>query len=175
MTKKDLENGMIVDLRCGTRYLYCEGVMRGLDAWDLISTYTNNLKCTEFPHLDIVKVYEDTKEHNLSTIFEYEFLKPIWERPKPPKLSEKEIEILKALDVIGFTHIARDKGGNIFAYSSEPTKDFGVWFFNGTAHPDETQTIKLKRDLFSFVDWKDKEPTSIQELLSDFEKGKKDE
>lgn len=166
MTKKDLKNGMIVETRGGARYLYCEGVLRGLSEWDLISYYTDNLKCPEFPLLDIVKVYEDTKECNLRTIFEYEYLRLIWQRPEPQKLSEREIEILKALDVIGFTYIARDKGGNILAYFSKPTKDFGFWFFNGIATPYETQAIKLKRNLFSFVDWEDKEPTSIQGLLS---------
>ncbi len=166
MTKKDLKNGMIVELRNGTRYFYCEGVMRGLYKWDLISNYTDNLKCTEFPELDIVKVYEDTREYNLNVIFEHRCLKLIWKRPETPKLSEKEIEILKALDTLNFTHIARDKGGNIFAYQPKPIKDLEVWFFNNTVHPDEMQSIKLKRELFTFIGWKDKEPTSISNLLS---------
>lgn len=175
MNKKDLKNGMILETRKGTRYLYCEGVMRGLDEWDLISTYTDDLKCIEFSHLDIVKVYEDTREYNLNTIFEHGYLKLIWQRPKPPKLSEREIEILKALDVIGFKYIARDKGGNIFAYQPKPIKDDDIWVFSGDVHPDETQLFKLKRDLFSFVNWVDKEPTKISNLLSLLNEGEKNE
>lgn len=167
MNKKDLKNGMIVELRNGTRYLYCEGVIRGLDEWNVISNYTDTLNNTAFPHLDIVKVYEDPKMYNLNRIFKHQYLKLIWQRPEPPKLSKKEIEILKALDVIGFKYIARDKSGNIFAYQSEPIKDLEVeiWLFDGTVNFDEIQIFKLKRDLFSFVDWKDKEPTSIKKLL----------
>jgi len=91
------------------------------------------------------------------------------------KLCElEEIKLLKALDVIGFTHLARDKGGNIFAYLPKPIKDrAGVWFFNDSVHPDEMEMIKLKRDLFSFVDWKDKEPTNILNLLSLLNEGEK--
>ena len=81
-------------------------------------------------------------------------------------MSEREIEILKALDTLNFTHIARDKGGNIFAYQTKPIKGLDEWFFNNTVHPDKMQSIKLKRDLFTFIDWKDKKPTSISNLLS---------
>lgn len=162
MTKKDLKNGMIVELRDGTRYLYCEGVIRGLDAWNVMSNYTDNLNNTQFRHLDIVKVYEDTRKYNLNTIFEYQYLKLIWQRLK---LSEREIEILKALDVIGYKYIARDRDSNIFAYYSKRIKVFKFWLFNNTVYPDEIQSSKLKRDLFSFVDWKDKEPISIKRLL----------
>ena len=88
-------------------------------------------------------------------------------------LSKKEIRVLKALDVLGFEYIARDKGGNIFAYCSKPIKASEVWFFHSDIHPDEMQTFKLKRDLFSFVDWKDKEPTNILNLLSVLNEGER--
>jgi hypothetical protein len=174
MTKKDLMNGMIVELRNGTRYLYCEGVIRGLNAWNLISNYTDNLKIPEFPRLDIVKVYKDTKKYNLSTIFEYQYLELIWQRPEPIKLSKRENEVLKALDVLDYKYIARDKSGNIFAYLPKPIKDrAGVWFFNDSVHPDEMELTKLKRDLFSFVEWKDREPTNILNLLSVLNEGER--
>lgn len=171
MTKKDLKNGMILETREGTRYLYCEGVMRGLDAWDLISNYTDNLKNTVYPQLDIVKFYEDTKEYDLSTIFKYKYLKLIWQRPETPKLSEREIEILKASDVLGYKYIARDRNSNIYAYYFEPKKLSNsnvAWVGGGLFLP-------IKTDLFAFITWVDEKPTSIQELLSDFEKEKKDE
>lgn len=169
MTKKDLKNGMIVELREGTRYLYCEGVMRGLNAWDLISTYTDDLKCPEFSRLDIVKVYEDTKEYNLNTIFEHDYLKLIWQRPKPPKLSEREIEILKALDVLGYKYIARDKGGGICVYSEKPYGGDDAWVWSGFYGP-----FYLSKELFSFITFEDKGYTTIKDILSDFEKENKD-
>lgn len=88
-------------------------------------------------------------------------------------LETREIEILKALDLLGYKYIARDKGGNIFAYFPKPIKDFQFWFFNINTHPDKIQSIKLKSDLFSFVDWEDKEPTNISNLLSALNGGEK--
>ena len=168
MTKKDLKNGMIVELRNGTRYLYCEGVMRGrgLDGWDLISNYTDNLKIPEFPRLDIVKVYKDTKAYDLSTIFEYEYLELIWQRPE---LSEREIEILKALDLLNYKFLARDYNENkLYAYFDKPEHHILMWIATITY-------FQIESNLFTFITWADEKPTSIQELLSDFEKEKKDE
>lgn len=165
MNKKDLKNEMIVETRHGTRYLYCEGVMRSLDSWNVLANYTDNLNNIEFRNLDIVKVYENTGKYSLNTIFKSKYLKLIWQRPEIPELSEREIEVLKALDVIGYTHIARDTDGSIFAFLPKPTKYSSDWFFKYTVHPDERQSGKLKKDLFSFVKWEDEEPTSIKKLL----------
>lgn len=173
MTKQELKNGMIVETRDGFKYLYCEGILMATIGWEDINNYNDNLiiKDRDFSYFDIIRVYKDKGAHALQNIFKDYNLSLIWERPETPKLSEREIEMLKALDVIGFTHIARDKGGNIFAYQYEPVKDFEVWLFNGIAHPDEMQSFKLKRDLFTFIGWKDKEPTNILNLLSVLNEG----
>lgn len=167
MTKQELKNGMILETRNGLKYLYLDGDLRGYEDWLCLSSYNDDLTLDNryYFELDIVKVYNN-KSYPLKYVFRDDFLEPIWVRPKPIELSPEEIQLLKSLDVIGFTHIARDEGGNIFAYSSKPDKNFGFWFFNGSAAPYEIQSIKLKRDLFSFVDWKDKEPTNILNLLS---------
>lgn len=170
MTKKDLKNGMIVEAREGTRYLCCDEVIRGLNEWNVMSNYTDNLNNTKFRQLDIVKVYEDTGMYNLNTIFKHDYLKLIWQRPETPKLSEKEIEILKALDVIGFTHIARDRNSNIYAYYSELKKPC-----NFSSLANGSLYFEIKTGLFAFIMFADEKTTSIQELLSDFEKGEKND
>ena len=98
MTKKDLKNGMIVETRDGTRMMYCEGIMRGLDDFDNINTYEDNLTCIdkEMPELDIMKVYEDRRIFSLRHVFLDSYLKLIWERLESQMLSPEEIEILKA-------------------------------------------------------------------------------
>lgn len=172
MTKQELKNGMIVETGEDIKYLYLDEILRGYGGWICLSGYNDDLTFSnrDFPEFDIVKVYKN-ESISLKNIFRNEFLELIWVRPETQKLSEREIEVLKALDVLGYKYIARNESGNIFAYWSKPVKDGGLWFFNNTVHPDELGTSHLKRYLFSFVDWKDKEPTSIQELLSDIEKG----
>lgn len=74
------------------------------------------------------------------------------------ELSEKEIEVLKALKVLGLNWIARDEDNILYAYDSKPIKSslgydiLGNWFH-------------LNKDLFSFITWQDEEATNIEELL----------
>lgn len=158
MNKKDLKNEMIVETRHGTRYLYYEGVMRSLESWNVLANYTDNLNNIDFRNLDIVKVYKSTGKCSLNIIFNSKYLELVWQRPEIPELSEREIEVLKALDVLGFKYIARDGNSNIYAYYFEPKKfqAFTSWFSEGLFLP-------IKTALFTFITLK--EPTSIEKLL----------
>lgn len=158
MTKQELKNGMIVETDNRTIYFYCDGMLTNSESSRHISDYNDNLtfRNGRFCHLDIVKVYPE----------------PIWERSSTTELSIKEIEIeiLKALDVLGFKYIAKNMAEEPFAYIAKPVKDKSSWLFNGNDLASDMVFLRLKKELFTFITWADKEPTSIQELLSGFEK-----
>jgi len=73
-------------------------------------------------------------------------------------LTEHEIESLKALKVLGFNWIARDKNNELCAYNSKPTK-------NSFEYDTFDHLYYLKKYLFTFITWQDEEPTNIEELL----------
>ena len=84
------------------------------------------------------------------------------EKPKP-RMSEFEYEYLKRLDK-KYKYIARDNDGRLFAYKSETRKSRAAWkckYLDFVGIP--------LTDFLNFVTWDDKEPTSIQELIKEYE------
>jgi len=74
------------------------------------------------------------------------------------KLTTQEIEVLKALKVLGFEWIARDEDKLIYAHSTKPKK--GTKQYVPTFH-----YFLLEKSLFDFISWEDEEPTNVEELL----------
>ena len=74
------------------------------------------------------------------------------------ELTAQEIEILKALKVLGFNWIARDKNNELCAYNLKPTK-------NSFEYDTFDHLYYLKKYLFTFITWQDEEATEIEELL----------
>lgn len=74
------------------------------------------------------------------------------------QLTAHEIEVLKALKVLGFNWIARDGNNYLFAYEEKPTRSIEFFYEDGI-------NMMLDKDLFTFITWQDEEPTSIEELL----------
>lgn len=97
------------------------------------------------------------KEFAMPTIWVDEFAIDCVEKIK---LSEDEITVLKALDIIGYKYLARDKNENIFAYDEEPEKGLTIW----SSDCFLSMSI-LKSELFNFVKWTDKNPYNVKELL----------
>lgn len=90
MTRDDLENGMICILRDGTRFMWLNGKLRGINGWcggtkdDLTGINKNN---------DIIAIYDPvtmTIEGMLR--HDYSIETPIWERKEPKKMTVTEIE-----------------------------------------------------------------------------------
>lgn len=77
------------------------------------------------------------------------------------KLSEVERTLLSEAIDKNYAWIARDKNGNIYMYETKPCKDDGC---SGWLDEDFTQESPFG-SLFAFLDWRDKEPYNIQELL----------
>lgn len=84
-------------------------------------------------------------------------------------LTDKQIEILKALNLLGFSYIARDSGGEIYAYTEHPKKTSAVWactageYFNFKYFREE-----ISDALSSLISWDDDEPLYIADLLAAF-------
>ena len=83
------------------------------------------------------------------------------------KISKEEYYALKSLED-QWEWIARDSsgnhGGNLFAYSEKPAKDYGVGvgFLGRGIH-------SIDNRFFQFIQWEDSEPCSISELIEEYE------
>lgn len=102
----------------------------------------SGLVCSECLRVSLLDLLEEYKEPIKLTRFEYEYLKVA-----------KENE---------YNFIARDKNNNLYLYSKKPRKDIVAWDCEGRITP-------VFAELFKFVKWKDEEPYSIDEILSNCE------
>ena len=78
------------------------------------------------------------------------------------RLLKADIEALKELHEEGFTFLARDKNGRLYAYTDEDTieKGIDVWLCDEDyEHIDDNS--------FKFIKWEDEKPTSIEELMKE--------
>lgn len=79
-------------------------------------------------------------------------------------LTRLEYELLKHWNK-RYKYIARDKDGYLYVYKDRPSKNEDVWGtlgWNGCIEKDFYE-------FFKFVEWTDKEPMSIEELLNNCE------
>lgn len=173
-TKKDLKFGNVVELRNGSLCLIepefnlllehkdnsvtnpaLSTRLRNIKTsiWETnLDKYNNNLKNNSYDKSDIMKVYEDYTLKNL-----------LWEREEI-KLSEREIEVLKALKTLGYRTLIRNEDNQyVHACNGKDYIEKSYCFWKGLgrvyALTDET--------LFKFVKWEDEKPYSIEELLKD--------
>ena len=81
------------------------------------------------------------------------------------KINEKEYEILKGLDV-EWNWIARDEMGVLDCYMKKPKKyKLILKFWSDNTSPPKF----IDGSNFQFVQWEDKEPYNIQELIEEYE------
>lgn len=86
------------------------------------------------------------------------------EYKEPIKLTRLEFEILKWLDKGGYKFIVRSPSDNLMAHDSIPKK-----VLNGWISENRYKTLTSFNELFQFIQWHDKEPTSIQDVLRNCE------
>ena len=78
-------------------------------------------------------------------------------------LSKLEYGLLKYYSEHGHQYIAKDKSNQLFVYGNKPCKMSYTW-------DDVENFCECNfKNLFSFVSWEDKEPTSIQDILDNYE------
>lgn len=86
------------------------------------------------------------------------------EYKEPIKLTRLEYDILKWLDKGDYKFIVRNPGGNLMIYYDTPEKDVSFWFYDSGC-----KILSRFNELFKFIQWEDKEPTSIQDILKNCE------
>lgn len=86
------------------------------------------------------------------------------------RLTDKQVEIFKALDLLGFRYIAKDADGKVDAYTHQPSKCGGIWAYTAG---ECVRTQFLREEVFdaisSLVEWSDTEPLNIAEALEQAE------
>lgn len=80
-----------------------------------------------------------------------------YKEPKPT-LTEKEMYLCKAFNS---GYIVRDANGSLFFHTSKPEKSVNIW-----CDGEDVATYLPPNSWFSFIKWEDKEPHSIEEMLT---------
>ena len=98
MTKSDLQDGMVVELRNGKRFLIVDDRGFGEDSCITLNGfmgYDENLNdIMRYSEFDIIKIYK-TEGNTFKSLFDNERLSLIWEREEQPKLSNEDKQIIK--------------------------------------------------------------------------------
>lgn len=87
-------------------------------------------------------------------------------------LTDKQVEIFKALNLLGFRYIAQDSNTTILAYAQRPLKGPIVWNSGERSlcfNDFKDEVIGIVSPL---VSWSDEEPLNIVEALEQAEKTK---
>lgn len=170
MKKSDLKTGMRVKFRNGDIYLVIKDIQHidghqelafvNENGFMLGSSYNdelNDMSCDYSNDYDVMEVYQinDSPISLLqSNILNLDERHLIWKRPE---YTEEQKETFKALKVLGYKFIARDKDGDLTAYNSKPTEG-KIWWF---APNDATMECELEKETFDFIKWEDTEPFEI--------------
>lgn len=103
-----------------------------------------------------------SKERSNCTVARLKWL--LSEYKEPIKLSKLEYDILKYIsENTKYLYITRDRCNGLFLYGMEPSKGDGYW--NGKSYAGMTAFNKL----FQSIQWEDKQPTSIKDVLENCE------
>ena len=169
MKKSELEYGNVVELRNGYKYFTNGNKLLNLKANLSINLdyYNENLlHISNGGLLDVMKVYKD-----------YTLKELLWERKeeKPkPQLTEDEKAILRNLPK-EYKWIARDLSGMVYIFIERPEKGQTIWYGCGRPMIPSYHLFQYGcgqpmipfDHLFQFIQWEDKEPYLIEELLGE--------
>lgn len=160
-SKKDLDSGNVVEIKCGQKFLYHNIDrskilnIRGYNYLELNRYDENfNRKAGNSEIFDIVKVYRD-----------YTCEEVLWERKKKPGLTDVEKAILRNYLSKGYKWIARDKSDYIYVYITKPLTMSNTLWISPYAYSYGCN-IPFER-LFQFIKREYEEPYSIEDLLEE--------
>ena len=132
------------------------------DTKQTIINSLKNYKCDVESDYDVG--YNTAIEHAIAVVEDMN-VPLIFEVEKPQfLLTRLEYELLKHWNK-RYKYIARDKDGYLYVYKDRPSKNEDVW---GTLC-SHGSIEKDFYDFFKFVEWTDKEPMNIEELLNNCE------
>ena len=82
------------------------------------------------------------------------------------KINQEEYKVLKGLDD-KWEWIARDKNRCLYVFTGKPVKKYGPLLYWGT---EGFLSFELfdEKDLFHFIQWEDREPYNIAELIDEY-------
>lgn len=84
-------------------------------------------------------------------------------------LTGKEVEIFKALNLLGFRYIAKDSDGAVYAFTERPGKGPEAWGGNGEYFNIKVLRSEVSAAVSPLVEWNDTEPLCIAEALEQAE------
>ena len=84
-------------------------------------------------------------------------------------LTDKQVEIFKALNLIGFRYIAQDSDGAVYAFTERPGKGLEAWGGNGEYFSVKVLRSEVSAAISQLVEWSDTEPLCIAEALEQAE------
>lgn len=87
-------------------------------------------------------------------------------------LTDKQVEIFKALNLLGFRYIAKDSDGAVYAFTERPGKGLEAWGGNGEYFSVKVLRSEVSAAISALVNWNDTEPLCIAEALEQAEKTK---
>ncbi len=137
-----------------------------------------NRMCMRFSHCDSCPMAKrsckarDISEAHINIVQE-------WSDNHPETvLTDKQVEIFKALNLLGFRYIAQDSDGATYAFTVRPGKGLEAWGGNGEYF--NLKSKYLRAGVFagvfdvisSLVEWSDTEPLCIAEALEQAEEAK---
>lgn len=151
--EKNLKSGNVLECVSGNIFLCTDSdIYINLQKGHLCHASINNEV--------IIKIYKD-----------YTLQEIIWEKKKIPNLTEAERHILLSLSAEFRTdgYIARDEDETLGIYLCKPFKGdyIPAWEYDDTSSFSKFKRFDLFNHLFNFVQWSDKEPWSIAELLGE--------
>lgn len=170
MKKSDLKTGMRVKTRSGKIYLVIKDVdtmfyghqdiaFINNNSFSCGSDYTEDLKDNSNSNYDIVEVFQinhDEKSLLTDTFLDLDKRFSIWKRQE---FTDRQKEIFKALKVLGFNWIARDKDNPVIAFDIKPDRRSICWY---TTNCKQAELFtKNTQEKFDFVKWEDEEPFEI--------------
>lgn len=88
-------------------------------------------------------------------------------------LTDKQVEILKALNLLGLNFMAQDSDGEVYAYTERPSKERVEWVEDCELLHLNLKSKHLRAGVFDaispLVNWSDTEPLCIAEALEQAE------
>jgi len=84
-------------------------------------------------------------------------------------LTDKQVEIFKALNLLGFRYIAKDSDGAVYAFTERPGKGLEAWGGNGEYFSVKVLRSEVSAAVSPLVEWSDTEPLCIAEALEQAE------
>ena len=141
-----------------TNYEYWKGVIQAI--WDKnskVGITKNEVPCDCYS----INCHDCIMFDEYEQCEEKKFKWLMAEHVDKPELTKKERQFCELVET---GYIARDFNGIIYFYRDKPVKKDRYWYRDGEGNC-KLGHILFSDDHFKFIDWTDKEPWSIEDLL----------